>query len=229
MHPPDNPKPAKADTEEEYYFSGSPTSPSQPSSVRLVLPDFTLELKTDSGVFSSSRVDPGTKLLLMELKDLPAGALVDLGCGYGPIATTLAKRYPNQTLWAVDVNDRARSLCEANLHLYAESTSEFHVISPEEVPDGLTVSAIVSNPPIRIGKLALQTLLKGWLDRLELPHGVAWLVVHKHLGADSLSRHLEAEGYEVTKVRSRQGYRILKVTHGRELGRQLDGVDSKPV
>jgi 16S rRNA (guanine1207-N2)-methyltransferase len=225
VHLPDKPETVEGNSSDEYYFSGSPSSASRPDSVRLVLPDLTLELQTDAGVFSSSRIDPGTKLLLMEVEGLPAGALVDLGCGYGPIATTLARRYPTQTLWAVDVNDRARSLCKANLQAHAEPRSEYHVISPEEVPDELSVAAIVSNPPIRIGKLALYALLETWLHRLEVPHGVAWLVVHKHLGADSLSRHLEAEGYLVTKVRSRQGYRILKVAQS---GAPLNVQGSQP-
>jgi 16S rRNA (guanine1207-N2)-methyltransferase len=216
VHPPDSPEPEKQENAEEYYFSGTPSGPSRPSSVRLVLPDFTTELDTDSGIFSSSRIDPGTKILLMEVRDLPPGNLVDLGCGYGPIATTLLRRFPGQTVWAVDVNSRARTVCAQNLKANAQADSEFHVISPEEVPPDLLVAALVSNPPIRIGKQALHALLELWLGRLVYPTGVAWLVVHKHLGADSLTRWLESQGYLVTKVRSRQGYRILKVSHGEQ-------------
>ena len=216
VQPPDSPEPEKQENAAEYYFSGTPSGPSRPSSVRLVLPDFTTELHTDSGIFSSTRIDPGTKILLMELGDLPPGNLVDLGCGYGPIATTLLRRFPNQIVWAVDVNSRARTVCAQNLEANAQASSEFHVISPEEVPRDLKVSALVSNPPIRIGKQALQTLLTLWLGRLVYPTGVAWLVVHKHLGADSLTRWLESQGYLVTKVRSRQGYRVLKVSPGEQ-------------
>jgi 16S rRNA (guanine1207-N2)-methyltransferase len=216
VHPPDSPEPEKQENAEEYYFSGTPSGPSRPSSVRLVLPDFTTELDTDSGIFSSSRIDPGTKILLMEVRDLPPGNLVDLGCGYGPIATTLLRRFPGQAVWAVDVNSRARTVCAQNLKANAQADSEFHVISPEEVPPDLLVAALVSNPPIRIGKQALHALLELWLGRLVYPTGVAWLVVHKHLGADSLTRWLESQGYLVTKVRSRQGYRILKVSHGEQ-------------
>jgi 16S rRNA (guanine1207-N2)-methyltransferase len=216
VHPPDSPEPEQQENAEEYYFSDTPSGPSRPSSVRLVLPDFTTELHTDSGIFSSSRIDPGTKILLMELGDLPLGNLVDLGCGYGPIATTLLKRFPGQPVWAVDVNSRARTVCGQNLKANAQASSEFHVISPEEVPRDLVVAALVSNPPIRIGKQALHTLLEFWLGRLLYPTGVAWLVVHKHLGADSLTRWLESQGYLVTKVRSRQGYRVLKVSPGEQ-------------
>jgi 16S rRNA (guanine1207-N2)-methyltransferase len=77
------------------------------------------------------------------------------------------------------------------------------------VPPGLAVDAIWSNPPIRIGKQALHDLLSSWLTRL-VPGGAAWLVVQKHLGADSLARWLTDSGWDTTRVSSRGGYRILR-------------------
>jgi 16S rRNA (guanine1207-N2)-methyltransferase len=83
--------------------------------VRLDLPDRSLELVTDRGVFSADRVDPGTRYLLLEAPAPPAsGTFVDLGAGYGPIACTLALRSPAATVWAVEVNQRARELCALN-------------------------------------------------------------------------------------------------------------------
>jgi len=192
------------------YFDSEPTVPSDGAArrVTLTLPDLTVQLRTDRGVFSADRVDPGTRVLLgSELR--PAGAtLVDLGCGYGPIAAALAHRAPHATVWAVDTNTRARSLCADNLA--ALGTSNVRVVAPDEVPDGLRVNEIWSNPPIRIGKAALQHLLSGWLDRLE-PEGRALLVVQKHLGADSLAEWLNQHGRTATRLLSRQGYRILEV------------------
>ena len=168
-------------------------------------------LRTDRGVFSPTRIDPGTKVLLRELGELdglPDGPIVDLGCGYGPIACTLATRLADRTVWAVDVNERARSLCAANAAA-AGFRDRVLVLSPEDVPQG-PVAAIVSNPPIRIGKAALHELLAEWLERLA-PRGIAWFVVQRHLGADSLARWLAEEGWEVVRERSRKGYRVLRV------------------
>lgn len=197
----------------EHYFSASPTSGSRPDTVRLTLPDLTLDLTTDRGVFSPTRIDPGTKLLLSEIQDRAPDVgrrrrvVVDLGCGYGPIALTLASRHPEDRVLAVDVNGRARALCATN----AERLGlEVEVCPPEDVPESLPIDHLVSNPPIRIGKPALQTLLAEWLDRLD-EHGRAHLVVRRQLGADSLAAWLLGRGHTVARLRSRQGYRVLEI------------------
>ncbi len=190
------------------YFAARPEVASSRSTVRLDLPDRSRELVTDRGVFSSSRVDPGTKLLLLELPTLDEGPVLDLGCGYGPIACTVAARHPELEVWAVDVNERARELCELNA---ASAGLRVSVAAPEDVPPTVRFASIVSNPPIRIGKAALHELLTHWLGRLTAT-GAAWLVVQKHLGADSLASWLTDRGHEVERVRSRQGYRILRVS-----------------
>ena len=65
-------------------------------------------------MFSPSRLDPGTRLLLETAPPPPAaGNLLDLGCGYGPLALVLAARAPGARVWAVDVNTRALELCAA--------------------------------------------------------------------------------------------------------------------
>lgn len=189
-----------------HYFSATPATPSRPATVRLDLPDRSLQLRTDRGVFSPDRVDPGTKLLLMELPPVSAGPVLDLGCGYGAIACTVALRHPELEVLALDVNERALELCRTNA---AELGVDVRVLAAPG--DQITsVGTIVSNPPIRIGKAALHDLLARWLERLE-PDGCAHLVVHKNLGADSLARWLSARGHAVERRCSRQGYRVLDV------------------
>lgn len=173
-----------------------------------------IHLKTDAGVFSGDRVDPGTRALLVEGPPLPSdrpAVLADVGCGYGPIAVALAKRAgPDSTVWAVDVNERARHLCQANAEAN-DVADQVRVVAPEEVPDDLVVDQMWSNPPIRVGKAALHDLLATWLGRLRPGSGTAALVVQKHLGADSLARWLIGEGWATERLASRAGYRILSV------------------
>jgi 16S rRNA (guanine1207-N2)-methyltransferase len=192
-----------------HYFEPSPSSRSAPKEVRLDLPDLSITLATDRGVFSPNRVDTGTKHLLLD-GPAPAseGTLLDLGCGYGPIACALARRSPAATVWAVDVNERALDLCRANAERLG--LANLRAVTADGVPADVVVDELWSNPPIRIGKAALHDLLRAWLGRLA-PAGLAMLVVQKHLGADSLHRWLETEGWSVDRRSSRAGYRVLEV------------------
>lgn len=193
-----------------HYFSATPAAPSRRRTVRLDLPDLSLELATDRGVFSAGGVDPGTKVLLLDAPAPPAqGHLLDLGCGYGPIALTLARRAPGATVWAVDVNERARTLARDNAS--AAGLTNVRVAAPDEVPPDVRFDAVWSNPPVRVGKAALHDLLARWLGRLAAG-GHALLVVQKHLGSDSLHRWLQAQGFTVTRRTSRMGYRVLDVS-----------------
>src|SRR5919106_6319254 len=121
-----------ADSPQPHYFSPVPATPSRPSTVRLDLPDLSVALRTDRGVFSGGRIDPGTKLLLLEAPPPPdEGDLLDLGCGYGPIALTLATRAPHATVWAVDVNERALALTRANAE--TAGLANVRVAAPDDV------------------------------------------------------------------------------------------------
>ncbi len=198
----------------EHYFSARPSAPHRPGRVRVILPDVYLELETDAGVFSPDRLDPGTRLLLDASPAPPAsGDLLDLGCGYGPIACVLAARSPAATVWAVDVNERALELCARNAA--TAGLANVRCVAPDDPALPPRFAGIWSNPPVRIGKDALHALLAGWLGRLE-PGSLALLVVGRNLGADSLHRWLAGQGWPVTRLAARTGYRLLQVNYSAE-------------
>jgi len=193
----------------QQYFAERPAAGRRPGSVHVVTSDLHLELATDSGMFSPSRLDPGTRLLLETAPPPPAsGNLLDLGCGYGPLALVLGARSPGAQVWAVDVNTRALELCAGNAE--RAGLPNVHCAAPGDpaVPD--TFALIWSNPPIRIGKAALHALLETWLARLE-PAGRAYLVVQRNLGSDSLQRWLQGAGWAADRIAARSGYRVLRV------------------
>jgi 16S rRNA (guanine1207-N2)-methyltransferase len=192
-----------------HYFDRDPQAVSRPRPVTLRLPDVELPLTTDSGVFGRSGVDPGTVFLLRRAPPPPrSGEILDIGTGYGPIAVTLGLRSPEARVWGVDVNRRALELAVRNAR--AAGAANVVAVPPEDVPAALRFSAIYSNPPVRIGLAQLHPLLTGWLDRLT-PDGTAHLVVHRHLGSDSLAAWLTGEGFACRRLASHDGYRILQV------------------
>jgi 16S rRNA (guanine1207-N2)-methyltransferase len=192
----------------EHYFSSEPVAPARIREVGFTLGGRQYTLSAAGGVFSAGRLDPGTSVLLRKA-ELPGegveGTLLDLGCGYGPIAKVLATVAPKATVWAVDVNSRARELAGEN----TKGLNVF-VAEPERVPDDLEFDEIWSNPPIRVGKTELHGLLEKWLPRLA-DDGVAWLVVAKHKGADSLQAWLNEQGWATRRHASAAGFRVLKV------------------
>ncbi|WP_067464906.1 class I SAM-dependent methyltransferase [Actinomadura macra] len=194
----------------EHYFAERPTAAGRRRTIDLVLPDLHLRLQTDSGMFSPDRVDPGTRILLETVPPPPpTGNLLDLGCGYGPIALTMARRSPQASVWGLDVNQRALELAEGNATAAGLDNVKFSLA--DGIDPGLRFDAIWSNPPIRIGKAALHDLLLAWLPRLS-PGGTAHLVVQKHLGSDSLQRWLDTQGLPAERIASRSAYRVLRVS-----------------
>lgn len=197
----------------EHYFSSQPSSELRPREITVELAGRELSLATAAGVFSPGRIDPGTQLLLAEMPTPPRdGIFLDVGCGWGPIALTLALLSPDATIWAVDVNERVLELLRENAK--RAGITNINAVLPGDVPSDVVFDGIWSNPPIRVGKTVLHEILETWLPRLGVDYE-AYLVVAKNLGADSLQKWLNEnlEGVvEVDRTSTSKGYRVLRAT-----------------
>lgn len=199
----------------DHYFSTEPAAPQRLRELRVQLAGRDVDMVTAGGVFSADRLDLGTAVLLREVPGPPStGHLLDLGCGWGPLALTLGLMSPQAPVWAVDVNPRALELTAYNASRLGLGC--VRAVVPDEVPQEIRFAAIWSNPPIRIGKEQLHALLLRWLPRLA-EGAQAHLVVQRNLGADSLHRwlgeHLSAaEGWHVERAGSAKGYRVLRIS-----------------
>ncbi len=193
-----------------HYFI-TPDGATETHQVQVRLWGHQVELDSAPGVFSHHRLDLGTSVLL-RLLDPPAdrpARMLDLGCGFGPIAVALALTCPQAQIDAVDVNLRAVELTARNA-VRLGLADRLHAIAPEQADPTARYDEIWSNPPIRVGKPALHELLELWLSRLT-PGGVAHLVVGKNLGADSLQRWLVDRGWQANRIGSAKGFRVLNV------------------
>lgn len=210
----------------EHYFSANPGGELVPRDVHVRLAGRDLELTTANGVFSPERLDAGTSVLLSHVPAPPPGGnLLDLGCGWGPIAITLALESPHATVWAVDVNERALELVRRNA--VRLGLTNINAVTPDEVPADASFTTIWSNPPIRVGKNELHALLLRWLPRLE-PGSDGWLVVQRNLGSDSLHRWLQAElprDFLILRAATNKGYRVLRCRRRSGLTGAIDVID----
>lgn len=190
-----------------HYFSPGDGS-WKPRTIEVELAGVSRQIETGPGIFSPEHIDSGTRLLLETVPN-PVSPLLDIGCGWGPIALSAALIDRDVEVWAVDVNERALELTERNrVNLGLENIT---VADPDTVPADLRFGAIWSNPPIRVGKAELHAILEKWLPRL-LPGSSAWLVVAKNLGAESLMKWL-SESWptaSVSKAETSGGFWVIE-------------------
>ncbi|WP_336991276.1 class I SAM-dependent methyltransferase [Leucobacter sp. VD1] len=196
----------------QHYFSEAPSGDFRPREINAMLGGSSRSVLTAGGVFSPEHLDRGTEVLLRTVPDLanaPVGPVLDIGCGWGPIALDAALTAPEREVWAVDVNERSRELTRENARRLG--LDGVRVAAPEEVPEDITFAEIRSNPPIRVGKEVLHGILRLWLPRLS-PGAAAYLVVAKHLGADSLQRWIAAEFSEldVSRAGRDKGFHVIE-------------------
>jgi 16S rRNA (guanine1207-N2)-methyltransferase len=197
----------------QHYFSAQPASEfaSREIEVRLAHQDFTVE--TAGGIFSPEHIDAGTEALLYSVPlPNPAGNLLDIGCGWGPLALTMGLEAPEAAVYAIDVNERALELTTRNAARLG--LANIAATTPDALDTALTFTTIWSNPPIRVGKDELHVIMRTWLPRLVIG-GEAYLVAAKHLGADSFEKWLGTEfagTHAVTREDTRKGFRVIKVT-----------------
>ena len=203
------------------YFAGAPTTEDVRRTITVALRGRDVPMDVSNGVFSTDRLDLGTRVLLKHAPQPPAhGTFLDLGCGWGPIAVALALESPHADVWAVDVNERARDLTRSNAE--RNGCANVRVCATDAVPQDVCFDLMWSNPPIRIGKDALHELLMQWLVRLTVG-GRAYLVVQRNLGADSLIPWLQQaldsqcgeHSFAVSKNASSKGYRVIEIVRAR--------------
>ena len=193
----------------EHYFSEQPVGEFKTKTIFTSINGERVELFTAGSTFSPDHMDTGTAILLEHSENAPnSGHLLDLGCGWGPIALSLAAARPEATVWAVDVNERALELTRMNAEKLG--LSNIRTVLPAEVPNDIRFSGIWSNPPIRVGKAELHAILETWIPRLN-PGGEAWLVVAKSLGAESLQKWLGERwpGAQVSTATIAKGFRVI--------------------
>ena len=193
----------------EHYYSRDVTARSQEQQHQIHVADTRLTLLTDHGVFSKTQLDYGSRVLLEAVRHHPvSGAILDMGCGYGPIGIALAKWHPQQAVHMVDVNPRALDLAQRNA---VQNGAANCVVYPSAAYAAITKTdfdLIVSNPPIRAGKDVVFGILSDAWHHLQ-PHGSLVVVIQKKQGAPSVQKRMEEVFHNVRLLRRDKGYWVL--------------------
>ena len=193
-----------------HYYDQTPTSVSKERLISFEVCGTKISLYTDNGVFSKSRVDEGSLLLLKSLIPLHlSGRILDLGAGYGTLGLSIAYTSKDARVDLADVNTRALSLCEKNAKLLQidqrVTCLQSDIYSNIEGP----YDSIVVNPPIRAGKKVTYQMYEGAKQHLS-NGGSLYLVIRKAQGADSASKYIKELFGNITLLERKKGYLIYQ-------------------
>mgnify|MGYP000932559286 FL=1 len=196
-----------------HYFSEKPEIKSEKKTIKYTIQNKKFEFITDNGVFSKSKVDFGTDLMLNEFLKKNRGLevekikILDIGCGYGVVSVILKSFYPEISITLSDVNERALKLSEENLKKY--DINDYHIIkssSFEKITEKFDV--ILSNPPIRAGKDIIFKIYSEAYEHLN-ENGQFYCVIQTKHGAKSTQKKLMEIFGNCDTVTIDGGYRIF--------------------
>lgn len=150
--------------------------------------DLGLWVCAHGGVFAGTRIDIGTRFLLDNLDDAAPDAetAIDLGCGSGVIAATLARRRPAIRVIATDRSEAATASATATMDAndLVDRVSVVRDIGLSSQPDA-SAELIVLNPPFHLDAAvhtgAATALIKE-AARVLKPGGELRCVFNSHLG-----------------------------------------------
>ena len=194
----------------DHYYTRDPQSASRPAECAFTYRGIDLTFRTDAGVFSRGEVDTGTRVLLEALPEEMHGEILDLGCGWGAIGISVARKWPETRVTMADVNTRALELTRENA-----KRNRAEVICAES--DGMAAfqgkafDAVVTNPPIRAGKQVIYRMFADAAEALK-PDGALYLVIRKQQGAESCIRYLQTIYASVEKLDRSGGFWVLKAS-----------------
>ena len=197
-----------------HYYTKNPDSISQQKHWTYRLKGNTLSFTSDNGVFSKNTVDFGSELLV-ESYDIPEqfqkASLLDIGCGYGTMGLAYGKAYPELSIEMIDVNERALVLAQENAKKNGIHNVDIHESNLYDSVKKSQYEIIISNPPIRAGKIVVHTILEKAYDYLA-ENGQLVIVIQKKQGAPSAQKKMEEVFGNCERIQWDKGYWILVST-----------------
>lgn len=200
----------------EHYFVRRPKSKLDLGVVRAYFKSRLFEFVTASGVFSRTRIDPGTRLLVESMILPGRGLVLDLGCGYGPVGIAAATFNPHLQVVMTDVNERALWLAKENAQRNAVGNVEVRQGFLYEPVEDMKFEVILSNPPITAGMKTVFPLIAQAPQHLA-EEGTLQIVVRSKVSGKRLVKVIDEALGNVDVLARKGGYRVLiskAIKHG---------------
>ena len=196
-----------------HYFSEVQDVKSSKKIINYEIKNEKFEFLTDNGVFSKTKIDFGTDVMLQtflnENKKLENIRILDIGCGYGVVSVVLKRFFEKTKILSTDVNERALELTKENIQKN-NRTDDFEVRKSfvfDNISENFDV--ILSNPPIRAGKQVIFEIYEKSFFHLN-KNGEFYCVIQTKHGAKSTKKKLEELFGNCTTLVIEAGYRIFR-------------------
>lgn len=196
-----------------HYFSEVQDVKSVKKIINYEIKNEKFEFLTDNGVFSKTKVDFGTDVMLRtflnENKKLGNIQILDIGCGYGVVSVVVKRFFEKAKILSTDVNERALELTRENIQKN-NRTDDFEVRKSfvfDNISENFDI--ILSNPPIRAGKQVIFEIYEKSFFHLN-KNGKFYCVIQTKHGAKSTKKKLEELFGNCTTLVIEAGYRIFR-------------------
>ena len=202
-----------------HYFSEKQEVKSDRKIIRYEIENRNFEFVTDNGVFSKTKVDFGTDVMLKVFlrensnKKNQKFDVLDIGCGYGVVSVVLKAFFQKIKTLSSDVNERALELTTENLlknKVIKDKNDDFEVrksFAFDNISEKFDV--ILSNPPIRAGKQTIFQIYEKSFEHLN-ENGEFYCVIQTKHGAKSTQKKLEEIFGNCETLEINAGYRIFR-------------------
>ncbi len=199
---------SKPNRDVDHYFSSEPKSQDRFGLIKANLCGRKFEFLTSSSVFSKTKVDTGTQLLVESMVLPQKGCILDIGCGYGVVGIVAGST--NKALHVVmsDVNMRAVRLARRNLETNHVFNAEVRYGYCYEAVSEMRFDAILSNPPVSAGMDIVKAIIIGARAVLK-DGGTFQMVIRSKIGAKTLPELFEQTFGNCTILSRESGFRVL--------------------
>jgi 16S rRNA (guanine1207-N2)-methyltransferase len=156
----------------------------QDKEIKTYLMDESVHFKTTWGLFCPEEIDIGTRLLLKSLAEVSPAVfskdILDIGCGYGPIGISIAKKYPSSNIEMIDKDFVAIEYTQKNIKENNITNAKVYLSNGfSHVTKDKKYSLIVSNLPAKVSKEFFWILFGEAFDHMDSGSQIIVVVIRQ--------------------------------------------------